>query len=206
MNRTILRPIVAPLAGAAICLMVGTWTGAAGRAPVAEQLSGRAISVAGDEDTGPVAIYIERWSTDAEFDSLRGPLAQADRTGLLQALQRYRNRAGVMLLPGVQGRGTRVRERTPKNLLLAREVQTPAGRRVLLASDQHLGLGESQLDARKEAYELSLVEIRFDANGTGIGKVLTPADVTYDRAAKRLEAKDFGALPVRLVDVKTEQQ
>lgn len=205
MTRMSLRPILAPLVGAALCFIVGPWSLAAGRAPLAEQLTGRAVSVAGDEDAGPVGIYIERWSTDAEFESLRGPLVNGDRSALLQALQHYRNRVGVMLLPGVQGRGTRVRERTPKNLLFAREVETPAGRRIIVASDQHLGLGESQLDARKEVYELTLLEIRMNADGTGIGKVLTPADVAYDPATKSLEVKNYAALPARLVAVKSEK-
>ena len=57
----------------------------------------------------------------------------------------------------MQAHGTRTRTRTPKNLLFAREINTSSGRRVILASDEHLGLGESQLDARKERYEFSVI-------------------------------------------------
>lgn len=206
MNRMCLQPILAPLAGAVICFLAGPWTGAAGRAPLTAQLTGRAISVAGDEDTGRVGIYIERWSTDEELESVRAALSHGDGAAVLDALRRHHSRVGVLLLPGVQGRGARVRERTPKNLLFAREVNTPTGRRVLVISDQHLGLGESQLDARKEAYEFNLVDIRMGAAGTGIGKVLTAADVVYDPSTRSLEAKDYDALPARLRDVKVERQ
>jgi hypothetical protein len=204
MNRPSLRLVLAPLAGAAICLLAGAWPGAAGRAPLAEQLTARAVSIAGDEDTGRVGIYIERWSTDAEFEAVRTALVRGDHEGVLRALHAYRGRVGVMLLPGVQGRGARVRERTPKNLLFAREVEAPAGRRILVASDQHLGLGESQLEARKEAYELSLVEIRLGRDGIGTGKVVAPPDVVYDPDTRGLTARNFLSLPVRLVDVRAD--
>ena len=78
MNRMCLQPILAPLAGAVICFLAGPWTGAAGRAPLTAQLTGRAISVAGDEDTGRVGIYIERWSTDEELESVRAALSHGD--------------------------------------------------------------------------------------------------------------------------------
>ena len=111
---------------------------------------------------------------------------------------------GVVLLPGVQGRGARVRERTPKNIIFAREINTPWGRRVIVASDQRLGLGEPQLEARKEAREFTVMDIRFGPDGTGIGKVANAADVAYDPATKSLEVKAYASRPARLVDVKSE--
>jgi hypothetical protein len=106
-------------------------------------------------------------------------------------------------MPGVQAHGERVRARTPKNLKFAREIVTPAGRQVILASDERLGLGESRLEARKEIYEFSLLDIRFGPDGTGVGKVAAAADVVYNPRTKTLELKDYGARPARLVDVKS---
>lgn len=205
MNRLTLQRVVAPIVGAAICVLLGQWSLTAARAPLAEQLAGRAVSVSGDEDTGRIGIYIQRWTTDQELEALRSPLVQGDPDGLLHALQAWRGRVGVVLLPGVQGRGTRVRERTPKNLLFAREFNTPSGRRVIVASDQRLGLGESQLDARKEIYEFDVMEIRFGADGTGIGKVASGADLVYDPSTKVVEVKNYSTLPARLVNVKPEK-
>lgn len=205
MNRLSLQPVVAPIVGAAMCVLLGQWSLTAARAPLAEQLAGRAVGVSGDEDTGRIGIYIQRWTTDQELDALRAPLAQGDAGALLRALEARRGRVGVVLLPGVQGHGTRVRERTPKNLLFAREFNTPTGRRVLVASDQRLGLGESQLDARKEVYEFDVMEIRFGSDGLGIGKVAGGADLVYDPATKMVELKNYSALPARLVNVKPEK-
>ena len=52
---------------------------------------------------------------------------------------------------------------------------------MIVALDQHLGLGESQLDARKEAGEFNVIDIRFAPDGTGIGKVATAAEGTTTR-------------------------
>src|SRR3982750_2242937 len=93
--------------------------------------------------------------------------------------------------------------RTPKNFQFAREIVTPAGRQVILASDERLGLGESRLDARKEIYEFTLMDIRFGPDGTGVGKLAAAGDVVYNPETKLLELKDYAAKPVRLVSVKS---
>jgi hypothetical protein len=106
-------------------------------------------------------------------------------------------------MPGVQGHGERVRERTPKNFQFAREIITPAGRQVILASDERLGLGESQLDARKEIYQFTLLDIRFGPDGTGVGKIAAADDVVYNPETKTLELRDYDKKPARIVHVKS---
>jgi hypothetical protein len=177
--------------------------GAASRTRFPAQFVGRAISVSGPEDTGPIEIYVERWSTDEELDKLLGTLKKDGPGELLTVLERQRSRAGVLLMPGVQAHGERVRTRTPKNFQFAREIITPAGRQVILASDERLGLGESRLDARKEIYEFSLMDIRFGPDGTGVGKVAAAGDVVYNRKTKILELKDYDKRPARLVNVQS---
>jgi hypothetical protein len=166
-------------------------------------LVARSIGMSGSEDTGRIEIYVERWSTDAELDELLGTLEKGGPGELLDVLERQRVRAAVVLMPGVQGHGERVRTRTPKNFQFAREIVTPAGRQVILASDERLGLGESQLEARKEIYQFTLMDIRFGSDGTGIGKVAAAGDVVYNPETKILELKDYEAQPVRLVHVKS---
>jgi hypothetical protein len=112
---------------------------------------------------------------------------------------------GVVLMPGVQAHGERVRTRTPKNLLFAREIVTPAGRQVIAVSDEHLGLGETALDARKEIQELNLLDIRFGPDGQGVGKVGGANDVVYSPVTKVLEVKNYAIQPPRLIDVRSEK-
>jgi hypothetical protein len=200
------------LVGAVSCLAIAcassaprvtSRAGAAARTEFPAHLVARSVSVSGPEDTGPIEIYVERWSTDAELDELLGTLEKGGPGELFTVLERQRVRAGVVLMPGVQGHGERVRSRTPKNFQFAREIITPAGRQMILASDERLGLGESQLDARKEIYEFTLMDIRFGPDGTGVGKVAAAGDVVYNPETKILELKDYQTKPARIVNVKS---
>jgi hypothetical protein len=201
MKKIGLAVIVRLLVGAVAGLAVMSNAGAAGRTEFPARFVARAISVSGPEDAGRIDIYVERWSTDEEFDKLIGTLKKGGPGKLLTVLERQPRRAGVLLMPGVQAHGDRARTRTPKNLKFAREIMTSAGRRVILASDERLGLGERRLDARKEIYEFSLMDIRFGPDGTGVGKVAAAGDVVYNPKTKALELKDYDTKPLRLVHV-----
>jgi hypothetical protein len=194
-------PIATLIVGAVLCVAMTAGRAAAERTEFPARFAARAVS--GPEDAGPIDIYVERWSTDGERDELLGALDAGRRGELLTVLERQRRRAGVLLMPGVQAHGERTRTRTPKNLKYAREIVTPAGRQVILASDQHLGLGESRLEARKEVYEFSLMDIRFGPDGTGIGKVAAAGDVVYNAKTKTLELKDYDTKPARIVNVRS---
>jgi hypothetical protein len=201
MKRIGLRLIPRVLVGAVAGVTMMSNAAAAGRTEFPARFVARAISVAAAEDAGRIDIYVERWSTDEELDELLGTLAKGGPGKLLAVLERQPRRAGVLLMPGVQAHGDRVRTRTPKNLKFAREILTPAGRQVILASDERLGLGESRLDARKERYEFSLMDIRFGPDGTGVGKVATAGDVVFNRKKKILELKNYDKKPARLISV-----
>jgi hypothetical protein len=108
-------------------------------------------------------------------------------------------------MPGIQGLGTRSRMRTPRNLLFAREIVTPTGRRIVAASDEHVGLGEMPREARKDISEFNLIDIRFDKDGTGLGKIAAATDVAFSPQMKILEVKDFAARPARLIDIKSQK-
>jgi hypothetical protein len=204
MKKIGLRVIFRVLAGAVAGLVMTSHVGAAERrSNFPARFVARAISVSGPEDAGRIDIYVERWSTDAEFDELLGALKKGGPRKLLTVLEHEPRRAGVLLMPGVQAHGDRARTRTPKNFQFAREIITRTGRQVILASNERLGLGESRLDARKERYEFSLMDIRFGPDGTGVGKVAAAGDVVYNRKTKALELKDYGTKPVRLVNVKS---
>jgi hypothetical protein len=202
MNKITLQKM-ATLLGAVSCLAMTSDVRAAGRTGFPGQFVGRAVSVSSPEDAGRIDIYVERWSTDDELDKLAQSLKEGGPGQLLQVLGSQRLRAGVVLMPGVQGHGERVRSRTPKNLKFAREIVTPAGRQVILASDERLGIGATQLDARKEIYEFSLMDIRFGPDGTGVGKIASAGDVVYNPETKSLELKNYRSKPARLVNVKS---
>jgi hypothetical protein len=196
---------LAVLLGAASSLLAMSDAGAARRTEFAAHLVARAVSVSSPEDAGRIEIYVERWSTDEEFNNLLGTLKKGGSAKMLTVLEKQRVRAGVVLMPGVQGHGERVRSRTPKNFQFAREITSPTGRHLILASDERLGLGESQLDARKEVSQFSLMDIRLGPDGKGVGKIAAAGDVVYNPKTKTLELKDYAKKPARLIDVKAAQ-
>ena len=206
MNRGRLRPLLAAFVAVAACIAVSPHADAARNSGVLERLVARAVSVADPAGaTSAIDIMIERWSTAEEFEMLRGALSHDGPDTLLPALQRTWRRAGVVLTPGIIGSGARARIRRPQNLLFAREISTANGRRVIIAADQHLALGEPPLKERPTEYEFALIDIRFGPDGKGIGKVAPAADVVYNNESKLIEIKNYTAQAVRLTDVRSEQ-
>jgi hypothetical protein len=200
--------IISPLVGLALCMaLMPSIRGAAhstGTAPttnIAEQFSGESLSVTDGERNGPVDIIIAKWSSDADVARLSESLQKADSESLLALLHDQHPRIGVVLMPGVGAHGARARTRTPRNVLFARDVKTPSGRQVIVIADEHLGLGESRLDARQSVPEFNLIDIRFGPDGRGVGKVVSAADMTYNAKTGMVEVKDFSTRPARLIDV-----
>lgn len=171
---------------------------------LAERFTAQSMSVSSADRTGPIEILIEEWSSDAELTRLRDALQTVDTAKVIDLLHQQKRRVGVVLLPGVGGHGARARTQTPHNLVFARAIETPSGRHVIAIADEHLGLGEPPLDARKQTPEFNLIDIRFGKDGVGVGKVITAKDVMFSAETKMLQAKDYAGQPVRLTDVKSE--
>jgi len=205
MHAMTLRPILAPVLGVAICLLVGPHPGAALRQGALQRFSGHAVSVADGTDNGPIAILVDHWSSDAERDALQHTFADKGAEQLLPVLYSLHERAAVALLPGVQALGERVRMPTPKNLLFARERVTKTGRQLVFIADQHVGFGEHPLYSRAELKEFNLLDIRIGPDGKGVGKVAGVDNVTYNKHTKMFEVKNYEELPARIVDVHAEK-
>jgi len=181
-----IQRVLVPLLGAALCMAFFFEAKPAGHSEFVAQLEARAVSVSGiDDDGGRVDIMIQRWSTDQELQRLRDALLHPDTPQLLAALHLQPRRIGIVLMPGIQAHGARARTRTPRNLLFARQVVGPTGRRVIAASDERLGLGEPPIEARKSVPEFSLLDIRLEPGGSGVGKVAGAADVTFSAELAR---------------------
>lgn len=223
MNLVSLRPILAPLFGAVICFAVSPRPGAAVRDPTVAQFVARAVSVSDATDAGPIEILIRQWSSDEDLQNLRAALVENGPGKLLPVFRQARPEAGVVLLPGLGGGlGARARQRRTLPFQFAREFKTPAGRQVVVATDRHLGFGETPATRRAadatdqqpgSGYstgvapspepEFTLLDIRFGADGNGVGKTATAAKVAYNPAKKIFEIENFTAQPVRLSAVKS---
>ena len=204
MNFVTLRPILAPLFGIAICFAASPHPGATVREmPIAARFVATAVSTAGVVG-GRIDILIEHWSTDEEWDNFRGTLMKSGPGNLLSALQQVRREAGVVLMPGIQGLGARARERKRRSFQIARTIDTAAGRRVLVATDESLGFGERILATRTLEPAVTLLEMRFDRDGKGTGKLAPAMNIVYNEETKIVELGNYTSQPVRLSDIRSE--
>jgi hypothetical protein len=219
MNLESLRPILAPLFGAALCFAVSAIPGAAVKDPTQAQFLARAVSVDDARDAGPIEIRIRQWSSDEDLQKLRSALADSKSGKPLPIFRQARPEAGILLMPGVQVLGTRVLQRRALPFQFARLVETPAGRQVIVATDLHFTFGEPPVptmvlqltDPRQEAdataaapeTEFTLLDIRFGPDGKGVGKMAPAAKVAYNPAKQIVEIENYTSQPVRLIEVKS---
>jgi hypothetical protein len=151
----------------------------------------------GQGRSGVVQIVIERWSTDEERDLLKNTLLQKGPDALLGALQSVKPRVGFIRMPNTLG----------WDLLYARSTKNDDGtRRVFLATDRRVAFGEVRNQTRSLDYDFTLVEIHFDANGKGEGKLSLGVKVDVDPKTQQIELENYGARPVDLVNVKVDKK
>ncbi|HXM77256.1 MAG TPA: hypothetical protein VN971_10800 [Thermoanaerobaculia bacterium] len=146
----------------------------------------------GTGKTGVILIDIYRWSTDAERESLLTTLQEFGPDGLLKALEKIRPPVGRMRTAGSLG----------WDLYYARNHPAPDGsRRVVFATNRNVSFREVANNTRSMQYQFTLIEIHLDATGTGDGKLVPAAKVSWDRASKKIEIDNYNALPVDLMKV-----
>ncbi len=147
-------------------------------------------------NSGFVNIVIERWSTDAEREMLRGTLIDKGSDALLSAVQKIRPRVGYIKLPNTVG----------WDLSYARDVQRDDGtRQVILATDRPIAFGEVTQNTRSLKYDFTIVDIRFDAEGKGKGELAGAALVTYNQKTNSVEIENYSSRPIDLINVKVEK-
>jgi hypothetical protein len=205
MSRPSFRSVLACAVVAAVCVLLNAHPGAAQRTPPIERFDANAVDTTGPHPAkaGRIEIAIERWSSQADEDNVRKAIDGGSET-MLSALKNMSSAVGVLISPGVQGTGTRSRDRRRQPLLFARDIKTPKGRRVILATDEQVEFaGGMKERARPTKNEFTFVDIRFDADGKGIGKVGAASDVTYNKQTKTIELANYDKAPSDLIDVTT---
>lgn len=202
MNCISFRTVVATACAAVVCLLVSPNTSAT----VADRPFQRFVARApfdGDPGAGPAAvdIVIQRWATSRDRSDLQDVLTHRGPDGLLAGLRALHVPCGVLLIPGIPNGGSRALTRRPTNLWFADQIETPHGRQIVIASDHYMAFGQPTLNWPTD-YTFSLLDIRFTADGTGIGKVASDTNVAFNKKSNLIEAANYDKLPVRLIDVK----
>ena len=62
-----------------------------------------------------------------------------------------------------------------------------------------------QVRLRLSEYLLSLIEIRLDKDGTGVGKMAVATKIEFDKKKKQMVLENYASEPVRLNEVKIQK-
>ena len=177
-------------------MVAGLPAPAAAQSPLPVKYNATAINM-GDAraNAGRVFIEIERWSTPAERKNLLDVLAKKGPENLLDTLQRAK-KTGYVRLPQTLAWDLRYAFETPL---------PEGGRRVMLATDRPIGMQEARSNRRTMDYPFTLIEIRFDRNGVGTGKMSVYTKIQMSKDKQTLELENYDIEPVRLSDVRIDK-
>jgi hypothetical protein len=153
------------------------------------------LSGVGRAGSGIVEIMVDRWSTDAERERLLTTLLEKGPDALFEKLQDT---------PAVG------RIRTPTSLgwdlHYARSIDKPdRSRQVVIATDRPMGFREAVNQGRSTQYKFTVIDIRFDADGKGVGKLGYATKITVNKESNTIELENFGIEPIRLTEVRSDR-
>lgn len=169
------------------------WSPVASGQNAIERFTGFAINMNSGPKTATIDFAVERWSTDAERETLLGIIQEnKDPTDkLLRALQKM-PKVGYIRTP----------ERLAWDLRFAR--QSPledGGRRIVVATDRPIGFAEARNSTRSMDYPFTIVEVRLDKNDRGEGKILAGTRIYVDKN-QNIVLENYGQQPIRFNEIK----
>ena len=148
-----------------------------------------------------IDINITRWSTAQEREALIKSFVEDGQSGLLRALERTKG-VGRFRIPGWTGPD-------PQGFVLGWDLHyawnTPGedgGQRVFIATPRRISFAEARNQPRTIDYPFTLIEIRLDKNGEGVGKAAVATKISVDKKKNVLELENYSSEPVRLQNVK----
>jgi hypothetical protein len=169
------------------------------------RLSAFAVNMGGGLRTTAVwDIRITRWTTPDERTKLLSQVVENDPNDLLRALVKLPDH-GRIRVPGHQGPD-------PHKVVLGWTLHyawhTPmdeGGHRIVLATDRYVTFQEARSNPRTMDYPFTLLEIRLDRNGEGVGKASIATKISFDKKKNIMELENYGIEPVRLNQIKIER-
>ena len=148
-----------------------------------------------------VQLTINSWSTAEERERLITTVLEKGPDALLRELQKAPVK-GRFRIPTA-------RQPDPHHLALGLDLhyamQTPledGGRRIVIATDRYIGMQEARSQPRTIDYPITLIEIRADKEGNGVGKMAVATKISFDKKKNQIELENYSSEPVRLNNVK----
>ena len=156
------------------------------------------------KNTAVVDIRLTRWSTEAEREKLITTAVEKGQDALLRELQRMPDH-GRVSIPAWQGPD-------PHNARLGWALHyavaskgEDGGLRIAIATDRYIGMWEARESPRTIDYPFSLIDMRFDDSGKGVGKFAVATKIEFDKKKNQLVLENYASEPVRLNEIKIEK-
>ena len=153
-------------------------------------------------NTATVDIRIKRWSTAAERENLLKTAVERT-SGLLRALQKMPDH-GKISIPVVGPDPHNARLGWVLHYAVASKGED-GGLRVGIATDRYIGFWEARERPRTIDYPFSLIEMRFDNSGGGVGKFAVATKIDFDKKKNQMVLENYASEPVRLNEIKIEK-
>jgi hypothetical protein len=182
------------------CAMLGVAAALAVMTPAVvaqEKTQERFTAIAVNMNVGrmnTVDIVIDRWSPAGDREALLAVFLENGQDAMLKELLK-RPRLGFIRLPETLGH----------DLHFAMDQPLPdGGRRVIVVTDRPIGMREARNAGRSMDYPFTMLEIRFDSKGAGVGKMSTGTQIGKSKDGKHLELETWDNQPVRFTQVKSQ--
>jgi hypothetical protein len=199
-----MRPI-AIVMGVALALLSTPWTMSGQTNGEKLEISAFAVNMS-NIATGAnamVQITVNGWSTAEERTLLITTVLEKGSDALLRALQKAPVK-GRFRIPSA-------RPPDPHHLSLGLDIryawQAPlpeGGRRIVLATDRYIGFQEARNQPRTTDYPITIMEIRVDKDGKGVGKMAVATRISFDKKKNQIELENYASEPVRLNNVEVK--
>jgi len=148
---------------------------------------------AGARTTVTIGIY--RWSSDAEKIALTDVLKENGNAQMVADMSQL-PQVGYIYTEGTLAYA----------LYYARENTLPDGtKQVVLATNRPLSFGAAVTGGAKNNYDLGVIEMHFTKDGKGEGKVIGFGMAEIDKKTGKIQVKNYGGQPTRLLDIKEEK-
>jgi hypothetical protein len=144
---------------------------------------------------GTIEIVVNRWSTDADRDKLLAQVLNSNQDKLLNAVQDM-PRVGYIRTPDSIGWDLRFARKTPGE---------DGGERIVLMTDRRIGFWEARNRPRTIDYPFTFIELRFNKDGAGEGKMSLATRVIGDKENGIITLENYDLQPVMLTNVKREK-
>ena len=180
--------VVVAIVAAATLAVAGQTNG------VAERFTAMAVNMERG-GAGTIEMVVNRWSTEAERNRLMTTLLEKGPEKLLDVLQDM-PRVGYIRSNGGLGYDLHYALRAKGE---------DGGERIVLATDRRIGFWEASRQPRSIDYPFTVIELRMNNDGEGVGKMSLATKITADKDRTTVTLENYDTQPVLLQSVKRQR-